>query len=66
MIIMSSADVFYGIKDVSYWLFENTLEPIGDNFWKVALIFGFLAFGYWMRLQAKYNKAAENNPDQRK
>ncbi len=63
---MSSADVFYGIKDVSYWLFENTLEPIGDNFWKAALVFGFLAFAYWMRLQSKYNKAAENNPDQRK
>jgi hypothetical protein len=63
---MSSADVFYGIKDVSYWLFENTLEPIGDNFWKAALVFGFLAFAYWMRLQSTYNKAAENNPDQRK
>ncbi len=66
MIIMSSADVFYGIKDISYWLFENTLEPIGDNFWKAALVFGFLSFVFWMRLQAKYNKAAENNPNQRK
>lgn len=63
---MSSADFFYGIKDVSYWLFQNTLEPIGDNFWRVALVCGFLAFGFWMRLQAKYNKEAQNNPNQRK
>ncbi len=61
---MSSADIFYGIKDVAYWLFQNTLEPIGDNFWKLVLLFGFVAFGYWMWRQAKFNKIAENDPNQ--
>ena len=27
---MTSADVFYGIGDGLYWLFQNTLEPIGE------------------------------------
>ena len=63
---MSSSDFFYGIADGAQWLFQNTLEPIGDNFWKAALIFGFIAFGYWLWRQALYNNIAENDPNQRK
>ncbi len=61
---MNSEDVFYSIKDGAYWLFENTLEKIGDNFWIATLIFGFIAFGYWMKRQVDYNKIAENDPNQ--
>lgn len=61
---MSSTEVFYGIKDVAYWAFLNTLEPIEDKFWMVVLVFGFLAFGYWMYRQVQYNKIAENDPNQ--
>lgn len=61
---MSSADVFNGIGDVSYWVFENTLEPIADGFWKVVLVFGFVAFGYWMYRQHKFNQIAERDPNQ--
>lgn len=61
---MSSRDVFYAIGDGMYALFENTLEPIGDKFWPVVLVFGFVAFGFWMAKQVKFNKEAENNPDQ--
>ncbi|MGV6861845.1 MAG: hypothetical protein ACWA41_08730 [Putridiphycobacter sp.] len=61
---MSSADVFYGIKDGMYWLFEKTLEPIGDLFWEATLIFGFVAFAYWMYRQVQFNKEAENDPNQ--
>ncbi|WP_027419106.1 hypothetical protein [Crocinitomix catalasitica] len=63
---MSSSDVFYGIADGAQWLFRNTLEPIGDSFWTITLIAGFLAFGYWMFRQNKFNNEAANNPDQRK
>jgi len=63
---MSSKDIFYAIGDGAYWLFQNTLEPIGDYFWMAVLVFGFVAFAFWMRLQAKYNKIAENDPNQRK
>ena len=39
---MSSADIFYGLGKGAYWLFENTLEPTGEMFWKVMLVFGFI------------------------
>ncbi len=61
---MSSRDVFYAINDGMYWLFQNTLEPIGDLFWQACLIFGFVAFGYWMYRQYKFNQEAENDPNQ--
>ncbi|MCG8573864.1 MAG: hypothetical protein MI810_03175 [Flavobacteriales bacterium] len=61
---MSSADFFYGLKDAAYWLFENTLEPWADLPWMLVLIFGFLAFGFWMKKQVDYNKQAEADPNQ--
>jgi len=61
---MSSSDIFYGLGDFMYWLFQNTLEPIGDAFWIVTLLFGFVCFAYWMYRQVQYNKIAENDPNQ--
>ena len=61
---MSSSDFFHGLGKVMYWIFQHTLEPIGDLFWIAALIFGFLAFGFWMKKQMDYNKIAENDPNQ--
>ncbi len=61
---MSSADIFYGLGDIAYWAFENTLEPLGDMPWIVVLIFGFVAFAYWMKRQMDYNKIAEADPNQ--
>lgn len=61
---MSSSDIFYGLGDGAYWLFQNTLEPIGDLFWIAALLFGFVAFAYWMFKQNKFNQEAENDPNQ--
>ena len=61
---MSSADVFYAIKDGMYWAFENTIEPLADMPWICVMFFGFFAFGLWMRLQSKFNKAAEQDPNQ--
>ena len=63
---MSSADVIYGIGDVVYWAFENTMEPLADLPWRATLILGFVCFGYWMKKQVAYNKEAEANPDQLK
>lgn len=62
--IMSSADVFYGIQDVCYWLFENTLEPWGDWPWRIVMVGGFFGFALWMKLQIGYNKQAAANPNQ--
>ena len=65
---MSSADIFYGLGDLFYTLFISTLEPIsdGDWVWRLVLIFGFVAFAYWMYRQAQYNKIAEADPNQLK
>jgi len=65
---MSSTDVFNGIGDAMYWLFETTLEPMsdGDWVWRIVLIFGFVAFAYWMKRQADYNKQAAADPNQLK
>lgn len=61
---MSSAEIFYSLGDGLYWLFENTLEPTGELFWKTCLIGGFIGFGYWMYRQVKYNKIAAEDPNQ--
>jgi len=61
---MSSSDFFYALKDGIYWLFENTLEPLGDMPWIGVLILGFVAFAYWMKRQVDYNKIAEEDPNQ--
>lgn len=61
---MSSTDVFLGLKDAFYWLFQNTLEPTGELFWMGSLFLGFVMASYWMYRQAQFNKAAENDPNQ--
>ena len=63
---MSSADIFNGLGDLCYSLFQSTLEPIsdGDAVWRIVLIFGFVAFGYWMYRQVQFNKQAEADPNQ--
>ncbi len=63
---MSSSDVFYGLGDMFYWLFMNTLEPMGDAVWITFMWLGFILFAYWMKRQMDYNKQAENNPNQLK
>jgi hypothetical protein len=63
---MTSSELFYGLGDLAYWAFENTLEPLGDAPWMIVLTFGFVAFGYWMFRQVQYNKQAEADPNQLK
>jgi cbb3-type cytochrome oxidase subunit 3 len=54
----------YPIRDFLKWLFENTLEPLG-NTPNTVFFFIFLSGGiYWMFVQNKLNKKAENDADQ--
>jgi hypothetical protein len=51
------------------WSFDNILVPIGElpafaNPNNIFLVIGFIGMFYWLNLQRKYNKEAENNPDQ--
>ena len=61
---MSSTEVFYSIADGAYLVFENTLEVMGDYPWIFVMFFGMSAFTLWMVLQVRYNKVAENDPNQ--
>ena len=54
----------YPLRDGIVWLFENTLEPLGNYPNLIYLILLFFGAGYWMVKQHKLNKAAENDPNQ--
>ena len=52
------------IRDFLVWMFENTLEPLG-NTPNTIFFFVFLGGGiYWMFLQKKLNKNADADADQ--
>ena len=56
--------LLYPVRDFLTWMFENTLEPLG-NTPNTLFIFIFLGGGvYWMFVQRKLNKKAESDPDQ--
>lgn len=56
--------LLYPVRDFLTWMFENTLEPLG-NIPNALFFFIFLGGGgYWMFVQRKLNKKAESDPDQ--
>ena len=60
---MSSIEIFTILGDIFQWTF-GIFELIGNYFNGFLLISGFLGFFYWMNLQKRYNKEAENDPNQ--
>ena len=56
--------LLHPIRDLLIWMFENTLEPLGNtpNIIFISLILGGLV--YWMFVQNKLNKKAEQDPNQ--
>jgi hypothetical protein len=50
--------LIYLLRDFFVFLFENTLEPLGNlpNLAFIVLLFGGLI--YWLKWQGKYNKEA--------
>ena len=56
--------LLHPIRDFLIWMFENTLEPLGNS---PNIIFFFIIFGglvYWMFVQNKLNKKADQDPNQ--
>ena len=54
----------YPLRDSLVWLFENTLEPLGNN---PNNLFLFLMLGgatFWMFKQHQLNKKADADPEQ--
>jgi len=62
---MSTKVVFEGIADMLQWTFQ-IFEVIGNSFNLAVIALGFFGLFYWLRLQAKFNTAAKNNPNQLK
>jgi len=64
----------YPLGNLIVWIFDNLLVPFGelsnsDNFWFLSpnllfLVIGFLGLFIWLSLQSKYNKQAEEDPNQ--
>ena len=61
---MCIRDSLHPIRDFLIWMFENTLEPLGNapNTIFICIIVGGLV--YWMFVQNKLNKKAEQDPNQ--
>jgi hypothetical protein len=62
---MSTKVVFEGIADLLQWTFQ-IFEVIGNSFNLAVIALVFFGLFYWLRLQAKFNAKAKNNPNQLK
>jgi len=48
--------------DFILWTTDILFENVGNIFNYAVVILGFVGLFIWLRLQAKYNREAENNP----
>ncbi|MCB0401313.1 MAG: hypothetical protein KDD41_04470 [Flavobacteriales bacterium] len=53
-------EFIYSLGDLFYWLFENTLEPLGmfPN-WSF-LMLGFGGLFFWLKMQKDFNEKAKS------
>ncbi len=56
---MKLQDILESIGDALVWSFETFLEPAGNIPNNLFIILGFVGFGVWMKMQADYNRKAE-------
>ena len=63
---MTSTEIFVSIGDFILWTTELLFHNVGNLFNDAMIILGFVGLFIWLRLQHRYNKEAENNPNQLK
>ena len=63
---MNSKEIFEGLGDFILWTTQILFENVGNLFNDAVLILGFVGLFYWLNYQRKFNKEAENNPNQLK
>ena len=51
----------YALGDFFYWLFENTLEPLGNLPNNAFILLGFVGLFIWLKMQGKFNAEAKAN-----
>lgn len=54
-------EFFYAFGDFFMWLFENTLEPLGNLPNDAAILLGFVGLFIWLRMQGRFNAEAKAN-----
>ena len=64
---MTLSGFFFGLADLMQTpLSFLQADMIGNIFNYSCIVLGFVGLFYWLKLQKKFNSAAENNPDQLK
>lgn len=63
---MTSTDIIVAVGDFILWTTEILFENIGNLFNNAMIILGFIGLFIWLRTQHKFNKEAQNNPNQLK
>lgn len=51
----------YALGDVFYWLFENTLAPLGNIPNNGFILLGFVGMFIWLKMQKNFNEEAKAN-----
>jgi hypothetical protein len=63
---MTTTEILVSIGDFILWTTELLFHNVGNLFNDAMIILGFIGLFIWLRIQYRFNKAAENNPDQLK
>lgn len=50
------------LGDLLLWTTELLFETVGNVFNYAVIVLGFVGLFIWLRLQAKYNREAANDP----
>jgi hypothetical protein len=53
-------DFFYALGDFFMWLFENTLEPLGNLPNWSFIVLGFIGMFIWLKMQKDFNAEAKS------
>ena len=64
IIVMTYTELVEATGDGLLWTTSALFENIGNIFNYGVIVLGFVGLFIWLRLQAKYNKEAANDPTQ--
>lgn len=63
---MTYTEFVEDLGDGLLWTTEILFESVGNVFNYAVIVLGFVGLFIWLRLQAKYNKEAANDPNKLK
>ncbi|PWH85564.1 hypothetical protein [Brumimicrobium oceani] len=59
---MTYTELVEEFGDLLLWTTELLFETVGNVFNYAVIVLGFVGLFIWLRLQAKYNREAANDP----